>query len=161
MYMILPDYVEYEEGLECLGPLEGWSQEKEYVPTWIAVTGLSDDDDQYPAKNVASRCTADMPLYVFWDKLNTHDLNAVGVYFWDQRRDIINSENLLGYLPASVAANCVTDYLAEDKRFIAVVRKIFSSETGNVDVYLELISFGNVARRKKLQREPRSAVSHA
>lgn len=158
--MILPDYVECEDGLESLGPLEGWAQEKEYHPTWLSVGGLADDDRyQYPSKSVASRCVADMPLYIFWDKHNNRNLNAVGVYLWDQRRDIIDSENLLGYLPDHIATNCVKDYLGEDKRFIAVIRKIFTSETGNLDVYLEIVSFANVARRKKLQRDQRTAAS--
>lgn len=160
MYMILPDYVDCAEGLECLGPLEGWSQEKEYHPTWIAVGGLTEEDaGQFPSKGVAGRCAPDMPLYIFWDKHNTRNLNAVGVYFWDQRRDVIDAENLLGYLPETIAASCVHDYLAEDKRFIGVVRKIFASESGNLDVYLEIIAFGNMSKRKKLPRRPQATAT--
>lgn len=160
MYMIIPDYVEYDDSLEYLGPLEGWSQEREYCPTWIPLGGLSDHDAlQYPIRTVATRCAADTPVYIFWDKQNTHNLNAVGAYYWDQRRDSIVPDNLLGYLPDSVASGCVNDYLAEDKRFVGIIRKIFTSESGSMDVYIELVAFSNVAKRKKLQREQRLGAS--
>jgi len=162
MYMILPDYVEYEESLECIGPAEGWAQEKEYHPTWVPVVGLPDaHPEQHPVRKVAMKCAQDMPLYVFWDKGNTRSLNAVGVYRWDQRRDCIDSESLLGYLPDNIAAACITDYLAEDKRFVGIIKKIFVSETGDFDVFLELISFANAARRKQLLRDNQPSANPA
>lgn len=149
MYTILPDYISFDENIENLGPVDGLAQEKEYHPLWFPVGGLTQDDSMhFPRQTVASKCAVNMYLYLFWDKENTQNLNAVAAYLWDQRRDQIGPDSLLGYLPDNVAVNCINDYLTGEKRFLGLIRKLFTSASGQIEVYIELLAYSNPTQRK-------------
>jgi hypothetical protein len=155
--MYLPGYIMYDDGLEFLGPVEGWGKEKEYCPTWINVEHMDEpNQDGSSRMQAADRCNVDTPVYLFWEKESQRDLNAVAVYRLEARRDRFRWRDQLGYLPAAVAAACLNDYLADSKRFGALVRKIFRSDTGNIDLYLEVIAFYNMDQKKNAAKKQKA-----
>jgi hypothetical protein len=142
--MYLPDYIAYDDTLEFLGPREGWNQEKEYTSAWVRVDGTDRSNaDGSSRAAVAERCNVNSPVYLFWEKDAPYDLSAVAVYHLDARHDRFYGADQLGCLPAAVGQDCVRDYLLANKRLGAVIRRIFRSDIGYAELYLELFLFRN------------------
>ena len=106
--------------LEYIGPVSGYTEGKNFVSIWTFVAGLNRKDAEgcFRYEN-AEFITEGNELFLFWQKDNRSDKNAVAV-FTDE-----DALYQIGYVPREHSKSCIDAYKKGYLRIGAVAKRIF------------------------------------
>ena len=106
--------------IEYIGPIDGYEKGKHFISIWIEIAGLhGKDKDGYSRRENAEFLGEGNKVYLFWQKDNKHDKNAVAV-FADEEFNFH-----IGYIPREYSKDCVDAFKKGYIRIEAEVKRIY------------------------------------
>ncbi len=98
---------------EYIGPTEEgeWEQGGLLYPAWVEVAGIQHENRNGSSrKKAAEGIKEGDPLFLFWDKKNQYDENAVAIFRKKPGAVNFSLSHQIGFVPISLSKHCIEAY---------------------------------------------------
>jgi hypothetical protein len=130
---------------EYIGPTEDkkeWVKAGMFYPIWVSIAGIGHQNQNGSSRReAAKKCKIGNRLFLFWEKNNPFDSNAVAVFRKKGDNFGFIESNQIGYIERELAEECIKDFQSGKYRIGAEVMRVYVGQSGFVNIKIKMISF--------------------